>query len=440
MLTKVLFSNPPWWGEKMPDGKYTAGIRAGSRWPFMMPVSSQPDNYVHGDYLPYPFFMAYATTYVAQNTNANVVFRDSIALRESYERWWAHLEQEQYDYLFFEIATPSWSHDFFLISELKSKFPSLKMVITGPIVLALSESMFQALRIHAAIKGEYEKGAVRVINGESGLVEYDMLSEQEMNQAPFPYYEQIYIDRYNDLNPIGQQFPHGQIWSSRGCPYKCIFCVFPATMTGNDPDGSAPRTVRHYSPEYIKGLVTLLKSQFGVKSIYFDDDTFNLGNAHVLAISEVMKDLNMPWSAMCRADTVSLTTWNVMKDSGCFGVKIGYESGSQRVIDHIINKRLDLKKAFDTTQYIKLLGIKVHGTFTIGLPGETKEEVPQTHDYIHSLGLDSFQLSGTAEIEGTPLHTLRIKGSLPSYTQADSTHENYIVESDGEKKKQQLKA
>jgi len=112
-----------------------------------------------------------------------------------------------------------------------------------------------------------------------------------------------------------------------------------------------------------------------------------------------MKDLNMPWSAMCRADTVSLTTWNVMKDSGCFGVKIGYESGSQRVIDHIINKRLDLKKAFDTTQYIKLLGIKVHGTFTIGLPGETKEEVPQTHDYIHSLGLDSFQLSGTTEIE-----------------------------------------
>jgi len=92
------------------------------------------------------------------------------------------------------------------------------------------------------------------------------------------------------------------------------------------------------------------------------------------------------------------------------------------------------------TQYIKLPGIKGHGPSTTGLAGETKEEVPQTHDYIHSLGLDSFQLSGTAEIEGTPLHTLRIKGSLPSYTQADSTHENYIVESDGEKKKQQLKA
>ena len=82
--------------------------------------------------------------------------------------------------------------------------------------------------------------------------------------------------------------------------------------------------------------------RYSFNTIYFDDDTFNLGNRHVLNMCEVMRKINKPWAAMCRADTIKMETWKVMKDSGCFGVKLGFESGNQFVVDKIVNKHLDL--------------------------------------------------------------------------------------------------
>ena len=89
-MARVLFSNPPWWDERIETagGAYwRAGVRAGSRWPFTRPSRSTPDRFVWGEYLPYPFFMGYAAAYVRKMTGATVDFRDSIAVRESYESY-----------------------------------------------------------------------------------------------------------------------------------------------------------------------------------------------------------------------------------------------------------------------------------------------------------------------------------------------------------------
>ena len=116
-------------------------------------------------------------------------------------------------------------------------------------------------------------------------------------------------------------------------------------MTGNDPDGNGKRSVRQYSRDYLDGLITEMFGRFKFNSIYFDDDTFNLGDRHVDNVCEVLADKKVPWSAMCRADSISIDRWRKMRDAGCIGVKIGFESGSQFVIDNIVNKRLDLEKA-----------------------------------------------------------------------------------------------
>jgi radical SAM superfamily enzyme YgiQ (UPF0313 family) len=437
---KVLFSNPPWWEAK--EGKllrkrWRAGVRAGSRWPFTSVVESSPDDYRFGDYLPYPFFMGYAATYAGKMTGADVRFRDSIALRESYRCFFEYLAAEQFEYLFIEIATPSWEHDARLIADIHRQFPALKIVVTGPITSTKAEELLQQHPVHACIKGEYEKGSVRVLNGESGVIEPSLLTLAEMNAAPFPYYDALHAHRYWDANPAGQKSPHAQIWSSRGCPFKCIFCVWPATMTGNDPDGTRARTVRHYSPEYMEAFVRELVERYQFQTIYFDDDTFNLGNSHVVKMCEVMRRIGIPWSAMCRADTIKLETWGLMRNSGCFGVKIGFESGNQQVVDTIVNKHLDLHYAASVVHEIKRLGMTVHGTFTYGLPGETKEQMLDTKRFIASLPLDSCQESGTAEIEGTPLHTLRTKGKLENYEGA-RMHDQYQREVDGSKKWQRL--
>ncbi|MEM6450157.1 MAG: radical SAM protein [Cyanobacteria bacterium P01_D01_bin.105] len=437
---KVLFSNLPWWEEKkrtISRRRWRSGVRAGSRWPFTQMVKSSPDKFVFGDYLPYPFFMGYAVTYAKQKTDAEVVFRDSIALAESYDTYFDHLKTEKYDYIFIESATPSWEHDSQIILQINKHFPDTKLVVTGSISSAKAEEILEDYPVHACIKGEYEKGSVRVINGASGIIEHDLLTLDEMNAAPFPYYDEIYAHRYSDSNPIGQKFPHAHVWSSRGCPFKCIFCVWPATMTGNDPDGSQKRTVRHYSADYMEAFIRELVEKYKFKSIYFDDDTFNLGNNHVLAMCEVMRKVNIPWSAMCRADTIQFDTWKVMKESGCFGVKLGFESGNQWVIDKIVNKHLNLENAAKVVHELKRLGMSVHGTFTYGLPGETASHMSDTRRYIDSLPFDSVQESGTAEIEGTPLHTLREKGSLKNYKEAQMD-ENYQHAVDGSKKWQTI--
>jgi radical SAM superfamily enzyme YgiQ (UPF0313 family) len=433
---RVLFSNPPWWGTQR--GPYwCAGVRAGSRWPFTLLIRSQPDAFRFGDYLPYPFFMGYAATYAQRALGAQVAFRDSIALRESYRNYFRYLEEGHFDYLFMEIATPSWQHDQHLILAIHKYFPAVKIVVTGPIASTKSEEILEHFPVHACIRGEYEKGSVQVLQGRSGVIDFDLLTKEDMNQAPFPYNDLLHAPRYWDGNPRGQLVPQAQVWSSRGCPFKCIFCVWPATMTGKDPDGTGQRTVRHYTAEYMEAFLTDWISRYNYRCIYFDDDTFNLGNSHVLKMCEVMQRLKLPWSAMCRADTIKLETWQIMKESGCFGVKIGFESGNQFVVDKIVNKHLDLEFAASVVRHLKTLGMTVHGTFTYGLPGETAEQMQDTRRFIAALQLDTYQESGTAEIEGTPLHTLGQRGILESYEGA-KMDANYTREADGAKKWQML--
>jgi radical SAM superfamily enzyme YgiQ (UPF0313 family) len=416
---------------------HTAGVRAGSRWPFTFMLPSPPD-FTDTNLQPYPFFMGYATTYVAKHTGADVVFRDSIALRESYDRYHAYLRHEKFDYIVIESASPSWEHDRALIVEIKRLLPDTRVVVTGPIT-SMGQALLETAPIHACARGEYEKGVTRIIEGAEGLIDFDLLTLEEMNAAPFPYYDEVIAHRYFDYNPKGQQAPHAQVWSSRGCPFKCIFCVWPATMTGNDPDGTRKRTVRHYGSDYMEAFLTELMRKYRYRSIYFDDDTFNLGDRHVERMCAVMRRIGVPWAAMCRADTSRMELWREMKESGCFGVKIGFESGNQGVVDNIVNKRLDLEHAREVVAELKRLGMTVHGTFTYGLPGETAEQMRDTKRYRDSLGLDTCQESGCAEIEGTPLASLASQTSLAKYSGA-KLDESYLREVDGRVKYEKLHA
>lgn len=434
---KVLFSNPPWWSQSSAIANNAAtacfsGVRAGSRWPHTSSAHSTPGNFIFGEYMPYPFFMGYASTYAAKATGAEVTFRDSIALRESYTDYFQHLQTARYDYLFIETATPCWEHDRAIIQRIKEMLPDTRIVLTGALS-AKGETVMADVPIHAVLQGEYEKGAVRVLNGASGVLPHDLLSVEEMNAAPYPYFDETIAHRYWDMNPVGQKTPQLQAWTSRGCPYKCIFCVWPATMTGNDPDGTGKRSVRFYSPDYVEDMLRTLIGRYGYQSIYFDDDTFNLADKHVLGICEVMTRIGLPWSAMCRADTIKCDTWKAMRDAGCFGVKLGFESGNQWVNDNIVNKHLNLETAREVVHELKRLGMTVHGTFTYGLPGETREQMMDTKRYIASLPLDTFQETGCGEIEGTPLATLREKGHLDRYKGAALDAQYLYVPDGGEK-------
>ncbi len=428
---RVLFSNPPWVSTN-PDGTYQVGVRAGSRWPFTTRQTTPiipPQGYV-----PFPFFLAYAASYVRQAMpDVDVHFRDSIALRESYQAWIEWTGACDPTHLVIESATPSWDHDAGLLRWLAQSplFTDVKIIVTGPIATAKgAEILREHPNVVACVKGEYEKGVVRVLKGECGVIDHDLLSVAEMNAAPSPWLDADHAHRYFDANPQGQRFPQLQAWTSRGCPYKCIFCVWPAAMTGNDPDGQGKRSVRYYGKEWLQAYLADTIRRYGYQSVYFDDDTMNLSDRHTLNVCEVMHAVSqsvgrsVPWSAMCRADTITTETWIQMHLSGCFGVKIGFESGSQYVLDHIVNKRLNLGRAVQTLRLLKEIGITCHTTWTVGLPGETPAQQQETFTLIqrlHDEGLHrTHQLSGTAPIEGTPLATLLQVGKLAKYDGASA--------------------
>src|ERR1700744_6517288 len=236
-MPKVLFSNPPWFDVEPGTRTLRKGVRAGSRWPNTYPSASQPDWFVFGNYLPYPFFMGYAASYVAKHAAAEVILRDSVALHESYATYGQWLQKYRPDFIFIESATPSWNHDAEVIRQIAAALPAVKIAVCGPITTIKAEEILALPNVVAAIKGEYEKAAVRVVQGETGIFEHSLLSAEEMNAAPFPYYDAQTAWRYFDPNPQSPRLPQAHVWSSRGCPFKCLFCVWPATMTGHDPDG-----------------------------------------------------------------------------------------------------------------------------------------------------------------------------------------------------------
>lgn len=440
---KILFSNLPWWsqGER---GELRAGIRAGSRWPFTVATNSRADSPATHEYLPYPMFLGFAASWCQRAfPDAEVKLRDSLARRESYETFLNYIAEWKPDFVIVETATPSWSHDKQVCRLINEAHPDAKIIITGTITTTRSKEITELG--YWAIHGEYEKGVCQVI-GEYRkpkpfvpfVVPHMLMTSEEMNAAPYPMYDEPFAISYYDACPTGQESPELVLWTSRGCPYKCCFCAWPAVMTNNDPDGNSARKVRFYSPEYIEGWIRhRLAINPGIKSIRLDDDTMNLGDKHTLGICEAMKRIGLPWSAMCRADTVKLDTWDAMKDAGCFGVKIGMESGSQQVIDSIVNKKLDLA---DITSrilpYLKSIGLKVHTTWTVGLPGETPQQANETLrmiEYLYAHGLhQTHQLSGTATIEGSPLDAIARGEKLKAYPGA--SNDKFQITGDGQAK------
>ena len=128
--------------------------------------------------------------------------------------------------------------------------------------------------------------------------------------------------------------------TSRGCPYSCSFCQCNAIF------GSK---IRFRSAENIYAEIKLLKDHYDAEAIWFVDDTLPVNKRHLSEICAIMKELKMWWSCQGRIDTVDEKTVRMMSKSGCIQIDFGVESGSNRILREIINKRITVaqtKQAF----------------------------------------------------------------------------------------------
>jgi len=416
---KILFSNAPWHqplDEKNQNSGWV-GVRAGSRWPHTMPYRGGS---LLPDYLPFPFFLATAAA-LAKQHNLEAIARDSIAMGETYQEYYDFITTYAPAVIVMETSTPSLGNDLEIAAKLKQQFGQVIIIFTG-IHFQLEQETFLSDNpvVDYAVYGEYETSVLHLLQHltstfavpdlkdignliyreNNRIIKNPAAKLVEINTLPWPQREDFPWENYIDT-VCGLDRPQLQVLTTRGCPYGCIFCVWPQLVYQG-------RSYRMRSPKDVVDEIEANFNKHPYKSFYIDDDTFNISPKHVIGIARQLKkrDMqNISWGAMCRADLMNEEILTELRAAGLYSVKYGVESASQEVINDI-DKKLDLEKVYQMVELTKSLGIKVHLTFTFGLPNDTRETINETIELACRLPNDSVQFSIATPFPGTAMYRL----------------------------------
>jgi radical SAM superfamily enzyme YgiQ (UPF0313 family) len=191
------------------------------------------------------------------------------------------------------------------------------------------------------------------------------------------------------------QHPYVSFYTGRGCKSRCTFCLWPQTIAGH--------TYRTRSPEVVAEEVRQIKERFPqVKEIFFDDDTFTDDLRRAEATARLLGKLGVTWSCNAKAN-VPYDTLKIMRDNGLRLLLVGYESGSRQILINI-KKGVNTDMARRFTADCHKLGIVIHGTFIMGLPGETRETIEETIRFAQEINPHTIQVSLAAAYPGTFLY------------------------------------
>jgi hopanoid biosynthesis associated radical SAM protein HpnJ len=189
--------------------------------------------------------------------------------------------------------------------------------------------------------------------------------------------------------------PYVSFYTGRGCKSRCTFCLWPQTIAGH--------RYRVRSVEDVVAEMKWAKAAFPqVREFFFDDDTLTDNLPRVEALAVELGKLGVTWSCNAKAN-VPRKTLEVMKDNGLRLLLVGYESGNQQILFNI-KKGMRVEFARRFTRDCHQLGILIHGTFILGLPGETRETIRETLEFAKEINPHTIQVSLAAPYPGTFLY------------------------------------
>jgi radical SAM superfamily enzyme YgiQ (UPF0313 family) len=424
---KVLLANP---SRRSPigDGREKFFIVAGSRWPFS--IEKRVDE--HSGYMPFPFYLAYTAGLLEKEPGVQVFVRDSIAMNETQESFLTYYCNIHPDIVLFETATGTVEQDAILASVIKSRLPNVVIVFAGVHVSALPRETAALVKgsVDFLILREYEVAFLRLvrscrdgmpINTIPSLVDLrqgnyranETYEPVDINTLPFPARHLFPTNEAPDMDLYWDGFiqekPSIQMHASRGCPFRCDFCTQIHVMY--DAGRYRIRPARDICNE-----IEQCMRQFGTKHVYFDDDTFTGNKRHVLEFCDEVVERQLhkrvSWSAMADFMITDGDMLLRMKEAGCTGLKFGIESGSKEVLRGI-GKPINPERLIENCNLCSKLGIKTHGTITLGGFLESKTSMTETFEFAKKLNCDTIQVSITTPFPGTPLFDkLRIANRL----------------------------
>ena len=317
----------------------------------------------------------------------------------------------EFDLVVIHTSTPSLPEDAKTAARLREAEPRLRIGLVGPHTMVLPEETLRtAPAADFATTGEFDYAVKEVAEGRplaevAGIVwrgpdggfarNPDRPPIQDLDAIPFVtdvYARDLTIENYY----IGYLLdPYVSLYTGRGCRSRCTFCLWPQTISGHL---YRTRSVENVLAEMAHAKKLLPQ----VKEFFFDDDTFTDDRPRTEKISHGLGELGLTWSCNAKAN-VPYETLRVMREGGLRLLLVGFESGNQQILNNI-RKGIKIEGARKFAEDCHELGILMHGTFVLGLPGETRETIEQTLEFAKQIDPYSLQVSLAAPYPGTELY------------------------------------
>lgn len=334
-------------------------------------------------------------------------------------------EVDDKELVILHTSTPSFRQDSHTADLIRERNPGALIGMIGAKVAVEAEtSLLAASSVDFVCRNEFDFTIVDIANG-MPLTEVDGISYraadgtivhnkdravvENMDLLPFvaPVYKRdLTIEKY-----FGGYLKHPYVsfYTGRGCKSRCTFCLWPQTVGGHN---YRTRSI----PHVIEEVKYVLREMPEVKEIFFDDDTLTDNLPRVEELARALGSLGfgkpgfgVSWSCNAKAN-VPNATLKVLRENGLRLLLVGYESGNQKILINI-KKGLRVDVARQFTKDCHELGIVIHGTFILGLPGETLETIEETIRFAIDINPHTLQVSLAAPYPGTFLYKQAVENS-----------------------------
>lgn len=366
-----------------------------------------------GRVLRAPDWLAYATS-VLERDDFDVELYDFPAKNWDKDKLHELISEKQPALVILDSTTPSIYSDIDCARICKTASPNTNVLMIGPHVSSLPEETLLEANgfVDAVAIGEYDYTvrdyAKAVINNqplkdvkgiaylEGGNVMFTPARPliENLDELPYPAWHHLNLWDYFDGTKL---YPYIDIIGGRGCPFKCIFCLWPQVMHGNKYRLRSAENIIEEIKWVLKNWPKAIEGEF-----FFEDDTFtvNKKRAHEFCDLLIKNNLKCTWSVNSRADVIDKDLFRHMKKAGCRLLLIGFESGSQIMLDNM-HKNITVQKMEEFIKIVRSEGLQIHGCFVLGLPGETKETMEETIKFALRNPLNTVQFSGAVPFPGT---------------------------------------
>jgi radical SAM superfamily enzyme YgiQ (UPF0313 family) len=355
---------------------------------------------------------------IAREKGHDVHFTDCMALGYTLDMIIKELGEYSPDLVCITSMTVSINSTAAVAKMIKRHHPALPIILGGVHISALPERTMRDIpQIDIGVLGEGEATFVELLEHMAGTRELGQIDGiiyrngdgtlaqtsprgfiRDLDTLPFPAWDLTDISERYRLSAYGTTADRSAgLITSRGCPGKCIFCD--RTSFG--------RRFRAHSAKYVVDQIEQLYTQKSVTDFLFYDDLFVANRRRLIEICNLLKERNLKisWSCCSRVDYISDKTLGLMKESGCWLIEFGIESGSQKILD-FLQKNITKQQVKDAIALTRAAGIKTKGNFIFGNPLETRETLDETIDFAIEIGIDYFQHTFMSPLPGSDLYDI----------------------------------